>query len=71
MKFIVVLETAKEGGFDVRVPALDGCFTQGDTEAEALTNAREAIRCYLEGLEKVNQIKAKRGVLAREVEIRL
>ncbi len=36
------------------VLALDGCFTQGETEAEALSNAREAIACYLEGLEKVN-----------------
>ncbi len=49
MKFNVVLEPAEEGGFNVSVPALDGCFTQGDTEEEA----REAILCYLEGLEKL------------------
>jgi len=36
MKFYVVLEPAKEGGFNVSVPALDGCFTEGDTEEEAL-----------------------------------
>lgn len=71
MKFMVVLEPAEEGGFDVSVPALDGCFTQGDTEEEALKNAQEAILCYLEGLEKVNEIKAKRGVVAREVEVSL
>jgi predicted RNase H-like HicB family nuclease len=52
MKFYVVLEPAEEGGFNVVVPALDGCFTQGNTEEEALRNAREAIVCYLEGLEK-------------------
>jgi len=56
MKFNVVLEKAEEGGFNVSVPALDGCFTQGDTEQEALDNAKEAIQCYLEGLEKLNQI---------------
>ncbi|GAH20402.1 unnamed protein product [marine sediment metagenome] len=28
MKFIVVLKPAEEGGFNVSVPALDGCFTQ-------------------------------------------
>jgi len=71
VKFIVVLEKAREGGYSVRVPALDGCFTEGDTEAEALANAREAILCYLEGLEKVNQIKSKPGTLAREVEVSL
>jgi len=71
MKFNVILEPAEEGGFNVSVPALDGCFTQGDTEKEALKNAREAILCYLEGLEKVNQIKSKPGVSIREVEVAL
>ncbi len=71
MKFVVVLEKAEEGGFNVTVPALDGCFTEGDTEEEALRNAKEAIICYLEGLEKVNQIKSKPGVLAKEVEVTL
>lgn len=71
MKFNVVLEKAREGGFNVTVPALDGCFTQGDTEEEALENAREAILCYLEGLEKVNQIKSRPGVVLREIEVKL
>ena len=62
MKFNVVFEPAEEGGFNVTVPALDGCFTQGETEKEALKNAKEAILCYLEGLEKVNQIKSKQQV---------
>jgi predicted RNase H-like HicB family nuclease len=71
MKFVVMLEPAEEGGFNVSVPALDGCFTQGETEEESLKNAKEAILCYLEGLEKVNEIKAKPGVTAREVEVSL
>jgi antitoxin HicB len=50
MKFVVLLEKAEEGGYNVTVPALDGCFTQGDTQKEALENAKEAISCYLEGL---------------------
>jgi predicted RNase H-like HicB family nuclease len=57
VKFNIILEPADEGGFNVTVPALDGCYTQGETEKEALENAREAIICYLEGLEKVNQIR--------------
>jgi predicted RNase H-like HicB family nuclease len=71
MKFYVVLEKAEEGGFNVTVPALDGCFTQGETEEESLANATEAILCYLEGLEKLNQIKAKPGVILREVGVSL
>jgi predicted RNase H-like HicB family nuclease len=71
MKFMVMLEPAEEGGFNVSVPALDGCFTQGETEEESLKNAKEAILCYLEGLEKVNEIKTKPGVTAKEVEVSL
>ncbi|OGU38550.1 MAG: hypothetical protein A2X61_08155 [Ignavibacteria bacterium GWB2_35_12] len=56
MKFNIVLEKAEEGGYNVSVPALDGCFTQGDTEDDAINNAREAILCYLEELEKLSQI---------------
>jgi len=46
MKFIVVLDPAEEGGFNVSIPALDGCFTQGENEEKALKNAKEAILCY-------------------------
>lgn len=71
MKFIVVLDPAEEGGFNVSIPALDGCFTQGESEEEALKNAKEAILCYLEGTEKVNEIKTKPGLIAKEVEVTL
>ncbi len=71
MKFNVILEPAEEGGFNVTIPALDGCFSQGETEEEALKNAKEAILCYLEGLEKVNQIKSKPNVILKEVEVSL
>ena len=71
MKFNVVIEEAEEGGYDVTVPALDGCFTQGETMDEALENAKEAITCYLEGLEKLNEIKTKPELVVREVEVAL
>ena len=69
MKFNIILEPAEEGGFNVSVPALDGCYTQGDTEEEALKNAKEAILCYLEGLEKVNQIKSAPKAISRQIEV--
>ena len=71
MKFNVILEPAEEGGFNVTVPALDGCFTEGETEHEALENAKEAIHCYIEGLEKLNQIKSKPNVILEVVEVAL
>ena len=39
-----------EGGYTVTVPALPGVVTQGETLEEAIANAREAIRCHIEGL---------------------
>ncbi|MGA1865793.1 MAG: type II toxin-antitoxin system HicB family antitoxin [bacterium] len=56
MVFNVILEPAEEGGFTVSVPVLEGCFSEGDTEGEALENIKEAILCYLEGLEKLNEV---------------
>lgn len=69
MKFIVILEPAEEGGFNVSVPALNGCFTQGKDEEEALKNVKEAIKCYLEGIEKVKKIKSKQGFITKEVSV--
>lgn len=69
MKFNVILTPAEEGGFVVSVPALEGCVTEGATEKEALKNAKEAIICYLEGLEKVNQIKSRPKAIIKEIEV--
>jgi predicted RNase H-like HicB family nuclease len=48
MRYTVVLEREPDGGYVVSVPALPGCVTQGETRAEALANAREAIALYIE-----------------------
>ena len=42
---------------------------KGETEEEALEHAKEAILCYLEGIEKLNEIKGMPGVTLREVEV--
>lgn len=46
MKYKVVLLKTHEG-FSVAVPGLPGCWSQGDTEAEALLNIQDAILGYL------------------------
>ena len=71
MYFNIILDAAEEGGYNVTVPALDGCFTQGETEEESIENAKEAIVCYLEGLEKLNQIKSNPDVKIREIEVHI
>jgi len=50
-RFKVILEwDENDGGYTVTVPALPGCITEGDTIQEALENAHEAIKGYLEAL---------------------
>ncbi len=50
IKVKVIVHEAEEGGFWAEVPALPGCFTQGETRAELLANLREAIEgCLLAG----------------------
>ncbi len=45
--FTVVLEPQEEGGFTVSVPALPEVVTEGDSEADAMAMAEEAIRAVL------------------------
>ena len=47
---IVLHPEPEEGGYSVTVPALPGCFAQGETVEEAISKAREAIRLHIEGL---------------------
>ena len=41
--FPAIFEQAEEGGFNVRIPDVPGCFTQGDTLAEAIYMAQDAL----------------------------
>ena len=50
--YTVVLLREAGGGHSVQIPALPGCFTQGDTVPEALSNAREAMQCHLAAMSK-------------------
>ena len=63
MKYKVRLMKTDEG-FSVSCPGLPGCWSQGHTEDEALTNIQDAIREYL----SVRDELLKEGVV-REVEV--
>jgi antitoxin HicB len=51
-QYTVLFEPAEEGGYIVTCPALPGLVTEGDTLEEAREMARDAIRGYLESLQK-------------------
>jgi predicted RNase H-like HicB family nuclease len=46
MTYKVVVHESEEG-FSVSCPGLPGCWSQGETEAEALQNIQDAISEYL------------------------
>jgi predicted RNase H-like HicB family nuclease len=46
--FAVVIHEDPEGGFWAEVPALPGCYSQGETIDELRENVREAITGVLE-----------------------
>jgi predicted RNase H-like HicB family nuclease len=50
VRYKVTLQRSDEG-ITVSVPALPGCWSEGDTEEEALANIRDAIQDYLAALE--------------------
>ncbi|MCI2429107.1 type II toxin-antitoxin system HicB family antitoxin [Candidatus Acetothermia bacterium] len=52
LRYTVIFEPAEEGGYIVRVPALEGCVTQGDTLQEARDMAKDAIEGYLAVLQE-------------------
>lgn len=59
----VILEQNEEG-YAVWCPGLPGCVTQGETEAEALENIKDAIREYLAVVDDLTE-----GRQARVVEV--
>ena len=51
MKIHVLIEQDEAGYHVAEVPALPGCFSQGKTREEAISNIKEAIEGWLEVME--------------------
>ncbi len=63
MKYKIVLNKTDEG-YSVHCPGLPGCWSQGDTEKEAIENIKDAIQEYLAAI-----YESTKGTDVREVEI--
>ena len=51
-KYAVVIHEDPDGGFWGEVPALPGCYSQGESVDELMKNVREAIAGVLEALKE-------------------
>jgi len=63
MRYRVILHRDQEG-ISVSVPGLPGCWSEGDTEEEALANIKDAIGEYLAARNEESP-----GAEVREVEV--
>lgn len=71
LKYTVILVPEEEGGYSVEVPALPGCYTQGETRDEAIFMAKEAIELYLESCKAHSEpIPEETGVESLIVEVK-
>jgi len=70
MKYTVLVHPAEEGGFWSEVPALPGCFYQGETVEETLRNTTEAIAAHITCLKEDGcEIKVDDVLLIAQVSV--
>ncbi|MBM4338430.1 MAG: type II toxin-antitoxin system HicB family antitoxin [Deltaproteobacteria bacterium] len=60
MKLHISIEKDESGYFVAEVPALPGCFSQGKTREEALTNIKEAIKGWFQVMESKQSLDRTR-----------
>jgi len=51
MKYKIIL-TKTDEGYSVSCPGLPGCWSQGETETEAIQNIKDAVQEYLAAVHK-------------------
>jgi len=61
MRYTVRLEKNDEG-YAVWCPGLPGCWSQGDTEEEAIANIKDAIETYLLTVDELSRNQDTRVV---------
>lgn len=52
---VLLIPDTDEGGFVVKVPALPGCVTQGETFEEAVENAKDVIEVWIEAAQAAGE----------------
>ena len=65
--YLAIFTKEEDGGYSVRFPQLDGCYTQGATLEEARRMAVDAMSLHLYGMEKDGE-EIPEAVLSAEME---
>jgi predicted RNase H-like HicB family nuclease len=54
-KFRILIEQDEDGVYIVSCPALQGCYSQGNSIEEAITNIKDAIRLHIEARQSIGE----------------
>jgi len=54
-KYTVIIEQDEDGKYIAEVPALQGCYSQGESYEEALANIQDAIRLHIEARKQLGE----------------
>jgi len=66
----MLIYKAEEGGFWAEVPALPGCYSQGETIEETVRNIKEAIEAHIRALkEEGEEIQTREKFVIGRVKI--
>lgn len=68
-KFDVLVEKDECGLFIGSVPALPGCYSQGRTEKELISNIKEAIGLHLETIKEARKTQAPQFIGIKKVAV--
>jgi predicted RNase H-like HicB family nuclease len=69
VSYTVILEKQTVGGYHAFCPALKGCHSEGETEAEALQGIQEAIEIYLDSLRAHNEPIPEEDIVVRSIPV--
>ena len=54
-QFTTVMEQDEDGAYIASCPALQGCYSQGQTYEEAIENLKDAIRLHIEARQSLDE----------------
>ena len=70
MEYTVLVYKDEEGGFWAEVPALPGCYSQGETVEETMENVKEAIDAHITALkEDLQEIQTNKEFVIGNVSV--
>ena len=70
MEYTVLVYKDDEGGFWAEVPALPGCYSQGETVEETMQNVKEAIESHIMALkDDLQEIQASKEFVIGNVSV--